>query len=104
MTNILPQTAQMNWGAWLLTEEIIKCYRDIDELLVIGGVIWGDNPADDFFMQSHGVGTTDAFWKVVVDSSGKDEKLIAWIVPNSTDATKRNLDLVSIDDLERITG
>jgi endonuclease G len=38
MTNILPQAANMNRGAWLLTEEITECYRDIDELLVIGGV------------------------------------------------------------------
>lgn len=35
MTNILPQAANMNRGAWLHTEEIIECYRDIDELLVI---------------------------------------------------------------------
>ena len=106
MTNILPQTAQMNRGAWLLTEEIIECYRDIDELLVIGGVIWGNNPDDDYFVQSHGVKTPDAFWKVVVRGSGQDERAIAWIVPNSTDATKKNLDryLVSIDELEQVTG
>lgn len=63
MTNILPQVAQMNRGAWLLTEEIVE-FRDIDELLVIGGVIWGNNPADDYFILSHGVKTPDAFWKV----------------------------------------
>ena len=43
MTNILPQTANMNRGAWLLTEEIIECYRDISELWLLvvlsGGVI-----------------------------------------------------------------
>jgi endonuclease G, mitochondrial len=106
ITNILPQTAQMNRGAWLLTEEIIECYRDIDELLVIGGVIWGNNPDDDYFVSSHGVKTPDAFWKVVIRGSGQDERTIAWIVPNSTDATRKNLDkyLVSIDDLERLTG
>jgi endonuclease G len=106
ITNILPQTSQMNRGAWLLTEEIIECYRGIDELLVIGGVIWGSNPDDDYFVQSHGVKTPDAFWKVVVRGSGQDERTIAWIVPNSTDATKKNLDryLVSIDDLEQVTG
>jgi endonuclease G len=43
MTNILPQVASMNRGAWLLTEEIVECYRDIDELLIIGGVVWGEN-------------------------------------------------------------
>ncbi|MGZ3766374.1 MAG: DNA/RNA non-specific endonuclease [Mucilaginibacter sp.] len=106
MTNILPQTSQMNRGAWLLTEEIIECYRDIDELLVIGGVIMGNNPADDYFIQSHGVKTPDAFWKVVIRGSGQDERAIAWVVPNSKEATRKQLDryLVSVDELERLTG
>jgi endonuclease G len=88
MTNVLPQAANMNRGAWLLTEEIIECYRDIDELLVIGGVIWGNNPADDYFVQSHGVKTPDAYWKVVIRGTGQDERAIAWIVPNSPDAKR----------------
>jgi len=106
MTNILPQVSNMNRGAWLLTEEIVECYRDIDELLVIGGVIWGNNPAFDYFVQSHGVQTPVAFWKVIIRGTGQDERAIAWIVPNSPEATKRNLDryLVSVDELERVTG
>jgi endonuclease G len=106
ITNILPQTSQMNRGAWLRTEEIIECYRDIDELLVIGGVVWGNNPNDDYFMQSHHVKTPDAFWKVVIRGNGQDERAIAWVVPNSKDATKKRLDsyLVSVDELEKLTG
>ncbi|MFM8341760.1 MAG: DNA/RNA non-specific endonuclease [Methylomonas sp.] len=106
MTNILPQTAQMNRGAWALTEEIIECYRDIDELLVIGGVIWGHNPEDDYFLDSHGVETPDAFWKVLIRGSGQDQRAIAWIVPNSTEATRKNLDRyrVTVDDIQRLTG
>ena len=106
MTNVLPQAANMNRGAWLLTEEIIECYRDIDELLVIGGVIWGNNPADDYFVQSHGVKTPDAYWKVVIRGTGQDERAIAWIVPNSPDAKRANLDsyLVTVDEIERVTG
>lgn len=106
MTNILPQTLQMKRGAWLLTEEIIECYRDIDELSVIGGVIWGDNPADDHFVKSHGVKTPDAFWKVVIRGAGQAEQAIAWVVPNSKDATQKHLDnyLVSLGELEIITG
>jgi len=106
MTNILPQAANMNRGAWLLTEEIIECYRDIDELLVIGGVIWRDNPGDDYFVESHGVKTPEAFWKAVIRGSGQDERAIAWVVPNSAEATKKRLDdyLVAISDLERVTG
>lgn len=106
MTNILPQTSQMNRGAWLLTEEIVECYRDIDELLVLGGVIWGNDTSNDYFLQSHGVRTPDYQWKVIVRGTGQDERAIAWIVPNSTDATKANLDqyLVTIDDIEMRTG
>lgn len=103
MTNILPQVSQMNRGAWKLTEEIAECYRDIDELLVIGGVIWGDNPEDDYFVESHGVKTPDAFWKVIVRGDGR---AIAWIVPNSKEATAKRLDdyLVTVDEIERLTG
>ena len=106
MTNILPQTATMNRGAWLLTEEIIECYRDIDELLVIGGVIWGNNPDDDYFIKSHGVATPDAFWKVVIRGKSGDERVLSWIIPNSNEATKKNLDkyLIAPDEIEKITG
>ena len=106
MTNVLPQAANMNRGAWLRTEEITECYRDIDELLIIGGVIWGDNPADDYFVQSHGVKTPDAYWKVIIRGTGQDERAIAWIVPNSQNAKYGQLDsyLVSVDEIERVTG
>lgn len=106
MTNILPQAANMNRGAWLVTEEIIECYRDIDELLVIGGVIWGDDSSDDYFVLTHGIKTPDAFWKVIIRGSGQDERVIAWIVPNSQDAKRGNLDhyLVTVDEIERVTG
>jgi len=106
MTNILPQAANMNRGAWLQTEKITECYRDIAELLVIGGVIWGNNSADDYFLESHGVRTPDAFWKVIVRGTDANERAIAWIVPNSQDATGKRLDqyLASIDEIEKVTG
>ncbi len=102
MTNILPQVANMNRGAWLLTEEIIECYRDLEPLDVWGGVIWGNDASDDFFTGSHGVETPDAFWKVIM----RGNQGIAWIVPNSPDAKRARLDmyLVSIDAVEKISG
>lgn len=103
MTNILPQAANMNRGAWLHTEEIVECYRDIDELLVIGGVVWGDNPADDHFVDTHGVETPDAFWKVIIRG---EDRAIAWLIPNSPEATRKRVDeyLISLADLEKLTG
>ena len=93
----------MNRGAWYPTEKIIECYRDIDELLVLGGVIWGNNPDDDYFLASHGVATPDAFWKLIV--RGKD-RVIAWVIPNSQEATQARLDayLVSVQELEARLG
>jgi len=106
MTNILPQAANMNRGAWLMTEEITECYRDIDELLIIGGVIWGNDPSNDYFVNSHGVKTPEAFWKVIIRGMGSNERAIAWIIPNSKDAKRKliNSYQVSIEEIERIAG
>jgi endonuclease G len=102
MTNILPQVSQMNRGAWLFTEEVVECYRDIDELLVIGGVIWGDHPQDDFFVDTHGVQTPDAFWKVII----REDRVIAWLIPNTQEATRKRVDeyLIDLETLEDLTG
>lgn len=102
MTNILPQAKTMNRGAWKLTEEIIECYRDKETLKVTGGVIWGRNPDDDFFLESHGVKTPDYFWKVV---KGKN-RVIAWLIPNSHGAKRSRLDdyLLSVEKLEEFIG
>ena len=102
MTNILPQAAAMNRGAWLATEEIIECYRDIKDLHVTGGTIWGFNPHDDYFLASHGVPTPDYFWKVVIAT----DDAIAWIVPNTEHAKKNMLDqyIVPIATIERLLG
>lgn len=102
MTNILPQAANMNRGAWLRTEEIVECYRDRQELLVMGGVLWGNDNSDDFFLDSHGVETPFAFWKVII----KGDDVISWIVPNSQGAKRKMLDsyLVPISEIEQLTG
>lgn len=105
MTNILPQASGMNRGAWLRTEEIIECYRDIEPLEVWGGVLWGFDASNDHFVESHGVRTPDYFWKVVV-SKRDPQRHIAWIVPNRSDATRGRLDsyLSPVADIEMFTG
>lgn len=102
ITNILPQVASMNRGAWKHTEEIIECYRDIDELLVVGGVLWGNDASNDYFVSSHGIVTPDAFWKVIV----RQGRVIAWLIPNSENAKYKVLDnyLVPVRKIEQLTG
>lgn len=105
MTNILPQASGMNRGAWLRTEEIIECYRDIEPLEVWGGVLWGFDTNNDHFVESHGVRTPDYFWKVVVSKRDR-ERHIAWIVPNHSDAKADRLDgyLAPVADIEMFAG
>ena len=105
MTNILPQASRMNRGAWLRTEELIECYRDIEPLEVWGGVLWGFDESNDHFVATHGVRTPDWFWKVII-AKGNPGRHIAWIVPNRHDATASKLDeyLVPVADIEFFTG
>jgi endonuclease G, mitochondrial len=102
ITNILPQAANMNRGAWLRTEMITECQREIEDLTVIGGVVWGNNKKDDFFFETHGIETPSAFWKVIIT----EDRAIAWLVPNSKSASWKRLDnyLVDIDTIEILTG
>jgi endonuclease G len=101
MSNITPQAANMNRGAWYQTEKITECYRDIDELLILGGAVHQDS-ANDFFIKSHGVPTAEYFWKVII----RNERVIAWYIPNSQEAVSRNLDkyLISVRELEKLIG
>ena len=62
ITNILPQNYKMNRGAWLHTEEIIECIRDIEPLLIYGGPIWEKQAVH---IESHSIDIPHKFWKVV---------------------------------------
>lgn len=101
MTNILPQSAAMNRGAWLQTEEIIECHRNLEPLQVFGGALW-EHPMPDSF-PSHGLTEIPShFWKVIL----REKRAIAWIIPNNTTAKRKKIDeyLVSVEEIERRTG
>lgn len=102
-TNLQPQTASMNRGAWLETEFIIECLRDETAVEVWGGPIWAGNAHDDYFHASHSVRTPSAFWKVAIRSDNREAQ--AWIIPNG-EAPAISLDqwLVSVWQIEVLTG
>ena len=75
MTNILPQIDKMNRGAWLATEMVIECYRDVEPLYIVGGAAFDRNDdMFDYFEASHGVKTPSYQWKVIqaTDSNADD--------------------------------
>ena len=120
MTNIMPQAAQMNRGAWLKTEMLVECWRNYLSTLVFGGgVLLGgggttlsdapewDFDRSDWFVETHGVKNAAYFWKVIVTaadpSKGEDNQdHIAFWIPNHESASNANTKdyIVSIDELE----
>ncbi|CCQ09832.1 endonuclease precursor [Pseudoalteromonas luteoviolacea B = ATCC 29581] len=80
MANIVPQASYLNrYGVWRKTEELTECYRDLGKVEVWGGVIWGDNTSNDYFLKSHGVVTPDFLWKVIILPN---KETYAWLMPN----------------------
>lgn len=88
MVNILPQLPNMNRGAWLLTEEIAECYRDLDTVYVYGGALWEKGKTNNYFKASHGIETPSSYWKIMIYQS----QIIAWNVTNSQEAKRSQLD------------
>jgi endonuclease G len=101
-TNLLPQTASMNRGAWRQTEDIIECMRNQVVLQVWGGAIW-DNATNEF-VSSHGMQTPSAYWKVIIRTDSR--QAIGWIVPNKTNMGRAKLNgtIVSVAEIESRTG
>ena len=98
MTNILPQATGFNQagGAWRKIEDIIECSRDVPNVkkqTIFGGALYTDG-ANDYFWDSHGIPTPDAFWKIVVReySHGLSPEVAAYVLPNLYNATDDRLD------------
>lgn len=95
-TNILPQATGFNQqgGAWMWTENIIQCSREIDTVakqVIYGGMVYNDDPRDpnDYFLTSHGIPTPDFYWRVVVRHNRNDvPEVAAWWMPNAPTTTR----------------
>lgn len=103
MSNIVPQEASLNRrGLWRHTDKIIECLRDEEAVTVYGGVIWGNDKSNDYFIESHGVPTPDHLYKIIVRANGEKN---AWIFPNNSQPTQSNgaRFLVPVIDIEMAT-
>ncbi len=102
LTNTLPQSTTLKKaeGAWHQTEIISECYREHTQLKIWGGVIWGRNKENDYFIATHGIETPDYWWKLIYRSDNKH--YVAWIFPNNRSAKAANIDrfIVNFDALK----
>jgi endonuclease G len=102
ITNIVPQSAVLNRGAWLRTEQIQECLRDLSPIGVLGGVIYS-NEANDIYRFTHDIPTPDFFWKVIASPV---VGTFAWVFPNNNEPEAAKIDkyLVTIKELEAKVG
>lgn len=102
MTNISPQIPGCNRGIWRRVETQVRTWAYQEEILyVITGPIFDEK-------NEKKLGATDipvpvAFYKIIFDLTPPC-KMIGFIVPNET--TKRRVPsfVVSVDDIEKLTG
>ena len=113
----MPQADRMNRGAWLKTEMMVECWRQIQPLTVFGGGVfiqdettvvpeWGLYDRTDWFVDSHYVKNPAYFWKIIVSKETSKDKstAIAFWMPNHESAKASNTQdyVVSLNQLEKL--
>jgi len=121
MTNMVPQTEELNGGAWELLERYCRelAFRDHKEMYIVCGPHGMGGKTNRGFIKTVGNGhvtVPNSCWKVIVvlDAAGKDPlakvnnktRLIAVNMPN--DRTPDNADwrdyIVRVQEIEQMTG
>jgi len=118
MTNILPQTHDLNAGPWLSLETYceVLAKKKNHELYLIAGGIYDKNPE---YLKGKGKGRVaipKSTWKIVVvlergqglESVNKETRVIAVNMPNEQGKEFKKSGwrkyLTTVDELERLTG
>jgi endonuclease G len=118
MTNILPQTHDLNAGPWLSLETYceVLAKKKNHELYLIAGGIYDKNPE---YLKGKGNGRVaipKSTWKIVVvlergqglESVNKETRVIAVNMPNEQGKEFKKSGwrkyLTTVDELERLTG
>lgn len=103
LTNICPQNHALNKGDWNDLE--IKCRQWARKYgkawIVTGPIITSKTPKT---IGSHHVVVPDAFFKAVLVPNGSGYEAIAFVMDNAPGDGDIMNDVVSIDDLENLTG
>ena len=101
MTNISPQLPACNRGVWKRIETQIRDWaRQESQLYVITGPIF---TGETRFMKNTDIRIPDAFYKVALDMT-PPMKMIAFLVPNRASKKPVRSFVVTVDEVEAITG
>lgn len=102
-TNCCPQDEKLNNGSWNVLENRVRNWaRQFGSVYVVTGPIVGENQSGR--IGSHGIVVPDAFFKAVLTYSDEAYHGIAFVMFNNSTAQRIPDSLLSINDLEEITG
>jgi endonuclease G, mitochondrial len=103
MSNMSPQTHQMNAGIWNDLEQQVRYWlgRDRQFYIVSGPVLKKDLPK---IGRKNRVSVPEQYYKIIVDVQEPEIKAIAFLIPNRDSSEPFEKFAVSIDDLENLTG
>ena len=103
MTNICPQTAELNKTWWEHLERACRTWaRQDGSVQIVCGPVFSENPRH--FGKKHRMAVPKGFYKVVLSQKKGREKAIGFYYTND-DAIQPMEDAVrSVDDIERMTG
>jgi endonuclease G len=103
MSNISPQLREFNNGVWKELEENVRDWtHKTERLYIIAGPIF-DGPRKTIGRENK-IAVPDAFFKVLLDYTDPEKKAIAFIIPHKMSDKRLQEFMVSIDEVERITG
>lgn len=103
MTNICPQTAELNKTWWEHLERACRQWaRQEGAVQIVCGPIFSENPKH--FGKKHRMAVPRAFYKVVLSLKKGNEKAIGFFYTNDNAIQPMEDAVRSVDDIERLTG
>ncbi len=102
MSNMSPQTPGFNRGIWKRLEELVRTWAvEYGAVSVVtAGILEEGLPTIGFSK----VAVPNYYYKVILDHTGPDLKAIAFIMPNASSKASLQSYVVSVDEVERVTG
>lgn len=103
LTNMCPQTHQLNGGRWQTLEDKCRQWAARDSaIIIIAGPILSDDNLETIGVS--GVTVPDRFFKIVYSPFVEPQRAIAFIMPNFPPIDGLEACATSIDNVEAITG
>lgn len=103
MTNICPQTAELNKNWWEHLERACRQWaRQEGSVYIVCGPIFSDSPRR--FGKRHRMAVPQAFYKVVLSLRNGGEKALGFYYLNDDSRQPMEEAVRSVDEIERLTG